>query len=141
MIAPEPLLVTLVRLVDRLPTPPLSPKRGRGRPQTYSDRLFLQALVVMIVRRLHNVHQLLAVLDQPTVEAGQLRALLVLPNGRFPSRRTWERRLAALPATLSAQIACLGRQLVATRQPWAACGRAVAIDSTVLRAKGGVWHK
>lgn len=25
--------------------------------------------------------------------------------------------------------------------PWASCGRAVAVDSTVLRARGGVWHK
>ena len=26
-------------------------------------------------------------------------------------------------------------------KPWATCGRAVAVDSTPLRAKGGVWHK
>jgi len=26
-------------------------------------------------------------------------------------------------------------------QPWAKCGRAGAIDSTVLQANGGVWHK
>ncbi len=31
--------------------------------------------------------------------------------------------------------------MVALLRPWAACGRAVAIDSTVLRARGGVWHK
>lgn len=141
MIGEVSLLVTLVRLVERLPAPPPPAKRGRGRPRTYPDRLFLKALVVMIVRRLHKVHEFLAVLDQPTAEAGQLRALLVLPDGRFPTRRTWERRLAALPATLPTQIACLGRQLVAAIQPWADCGRAAAIDSTVLRAKGGVWHK
>ncbi len=141
MIGEASLLVTLVRLVERLPEPGVPMKRGRGRPRTYPDRLFLKALVVMVVRRLHNVHELLAVLDQPAAEARQLRALLVLPDGRFPTRRTWERRLAALPATLPAQIACLGRQLAALIQPWADCGRAAAIDSTVLRAKGGVWHK
>ena len=141
MLGDGSLLVTLVRLVERLPAPPPPAKRGRGRPRTYPDRLFLKALVVMIVRRLHRVHEFLAVLDQPAAEAGQLRALLVLPDGRFPTRRTWERRLAALPEALPAQIACLGRQLVATLQPWADCGRAAAIDSTVLRAKGGVWHK
>jgi hypothetical protein len=37
-------------------------------------------------------------------------------------------------------IGCLGRTLVALIQPWARCGRAAAIDSTVLRANGGVWH-
>jgi hypothetical protein len=141
MIGQASFLVTLIALVDRLPAPPAPPKRGRGRPRTYPDQLFLKALVLMIVRHLHKVHELLTVLDQPTAEMAQLRALLTLPDGRYPTRRTWERRLAALPGTLPAQIACLGRQLVAAIRPWAACGRAVAIDSTALRAKGGVWHK
>ncbi len=141
MIAQETVLVTLVRLVDRLPAPPPPPRRGRGRPATYPDRLFLKALVIMIVRHLHTVHQLLAVLAQPTAEMATLRGLLTLPDGRYPARRTWERRLAALPDTLPAQIGRLGCHLVALLRPWAACGRAVAIDSTVLRARGGVWHK
>jgi hypothetical protein len=115
----DSLLVTLILLVDRLPLPPPPAKRGRGRPVTYPDRLFLKALVLMIVRHLHKAHELLAVLGQPTTEMRQLRALLVLPDGRFPARRTWERRLAALPATLPAQIACLGRHLVALLRPWA----------------------
>jgi hypothetical protein len=33
------------------------------------------------------------------------------------------------------------RHLVAVICPWTNCGRAAAVDSTVLRAKGGVWHK
>ncbi len=39
------------------------------------------------------------------------------------------------------RIGVLGRHLVALIEPWARCGRAVALDSTVLRARGGVWHK
>src|ERR671916_1016872 len=130
----------LVNLVDRSPAPPPPAQRGRGRPKVYTDRLFLKALVVMIVRHLHTVHELLTVLDQPTPEMRQLRTMLT-EQGKFPCRRTWERRLAALPDTLPAQIGCLGRHLVALIQPWADGGRAVAIDSTVLRARGGVWHK
>ncbi|CAA9370094.1 MAG: hypothetical protein AVDCRST_MAG89-4518, partial [uncultured Gemmatimonadetes bacterium] len=38
-------------------------KRERGRPRTYTDRVFLKALVITIVPRLHNVHPLLAVLE------------------------------------------------------------------------------
>jgi hypothetical protein len=140
MIGQQTMLVTLVQLVDQLPVPPPAAKRGRGRPITYPDRLFLKAVVIMIVRHLHRVNELLCVLDQPTAEMQTLRGLLTL-QGQFPARRTWERRLAALPDTLPAQIGCLGRSLVALIQPWAACGRAAAMDSTVLRAQGGVWHQ
>jgi hypothetical protein len=95
----------------------------------------------MIVRHLHNVHELLAVLEQPTAEMQTLRAVLT-EDGRYPSRRTWERRLKDLPASLPAQIGCLGRYLVTLIQPWAPGeGRAAAIDSTTLQARGGVWHK
>lgn len=132
------ILVTLVMLIDMIPMPAVLPKRGR--PNFYPDRLFLKAIVIMIVRGLHNVHTLLAVLEQPTPEMDRLRALLMV-DGRYPTRRTWERRLKAIPDTLPAQIACLGRHLVLLIQPWQDCGRAGAIDSTVFRARGGVWHK
>lgn len=138
MIPNQPLLVSLVQAVDGLPEPPKT--RRRGRQTRYPNKLFLKALVIMIVRRLHKVGELLSVLEQPTPEMQVLRRLLS-EDGQFPSRRTWERRLARLPDTLPAQIGCLGRHLVALLKPWQDCGRAVAIDSTVLRALGGVWHK
>jgi hypothetical protein len=94
----------------------------------------------MIVRPLSSPGERLTVLQQPTDEMPTLRQLLTA-DGRFPTRRTWERRLAALPATLPAQIGCWGRHLVGLIQPWLQHGRAAAIDSTGLRAKGGVWHK
>ncbi len=140
MVSQVSLLVTLVQLVDRLPMPALPMQRGHGHPKVYTDRLFFKALVIMIVRLLHNVHELLSVLAQPTEEMRQLRALLS-EQDHFPSRRTWERRLKALPKTLPAQIGCLGRHLIDLIEPWTTCGRAVAIDSTVLRARGGVWHQ
>ena len=137
MIAPGSRLVLLLRLVDRLPMP--AAVRRRGRPRRYSDRLFLKALVVMVVRHLHRPGELLAALEEPTWEMLEVRALLS-EAGRWPCRRTWERRLGTLPASLPAQIGCLGRCLVEQLQPWASCGRAVAIDSTVLQARGGAWH-
>ncbi len=140
MVQQKSLLVSLIMLVDCIPIPPPPQKRSRGRPKFYQDRLFLKALIIMILRNLHKVHELLSVLQQPTPEMKELRSLLT-HDGRFPSRRTWERRLKAIPETLPAQIACLGKHLVCLIQPWADTGRAAAIDSTVLRAKGGVWHK
>jgi hypothetical protein len=41
MIEHETLLVTLVTLVGRLPLAPSPARRGRGRPPTYPDHLFL----------------------------------------------------------------------------------------------------
>jgi hypothetical protein len=65
MIEHDTLLVTLVTLVARLPSEPPPTRRRLGRPPRYPDRLFLQALVLMIVRHLHTVHALLSVLAHP----------------------------------------------------------------------------
>ena len=139
MITQESVLVQLIRLVECIPSPPPPPRR-RGRPIFYSEKLFLKALVIMIVRRLHRVGELLAVLDEPTPEMKMVRELL-REEGRFPCRRTFQRRLKALPESLPEQIGCLGRHLVEVLKPWESRGRAVALDSTTLQAKGGVWHK
>jgi hypothetical protein len=141
MLPREPLLVTLVKLVDRIPMPEPPPKRGRGRPKVYADRLIVKALVIMVIRRLYSAYSLLAFLDQDTDLTCALRAALTDEYGRFPSRRTWERRLQTLPPTLPGLVGCLGRYLVSLIQPWTHTGRAAALDSTPLRAKGGVWHK
>jgi len=142
MVSQSSLLLALVDLIELIPGPPTTAGGGApgGRPPVYSDRLFLKALVIMLVRNVSTVGGLLAILEQPTWEMRALRARLT-EGGRFPSRRTWERRLAALPSSLPARIGCLGRRLVGAIDPWADGGRAVAIDSTVLRARGGVWHK
>ena len=83
---------------------------------------------------------MLAFLGQDAPLPRQLRPLLS-EQGRFPSRRTWERRLAALPQSLPGLIGCIGRHLVALLRPWATAGRAGAGDSTPLATGGGVWHK
>ncbi|MDQ4078862.1 MAG: transposase [Chloroflexota bacterium] len=140
MVGQEAVLVTLVKLVDRIPEPPAPPKRGRGHPKTYSHRLIVKALVIMVIRRLYPAYSLLAFLAEETELTQALRPLLY-EQGRFPTRRTWERRLAAVPDPLPALIGCWGAYLVALLQPWGDDGRAVAVDSTPLRAHGGVWHK
>jgi hypothetical protein len=140
MISSDSILVSLVRLVDSLPFPPSPVRRKRGRQRTYTDRLLVKALVVMIIRRLYTAWALLAFLQQEDPVVAHLRPLLT-ENGRFPSRRTWERRLAALPATLPGLIGRLGRYLVTELKPWAQQGHGAACDSTAVRAHGGVWHK
>jgi hypothetical protein len=136
MILGESILVSLVQLIDRIPMPPEPLKPRRGRPKIYSDRLILKALVIMIIRRLYTAWALLGFLHQNDPLACQLRSLLT-EQGRFPTRRTWERRLQALPGL----IGCFGRHLVGVLTPWVHQGHGAALDSTALRAHGGVWHK
>ena len=140
MVKVASVLVSIVSLIDRIPEPAKPIKRSRGRPQIYDDKLFLKALVIMIIRRLASAYALYQVLEQPNQEMQVLRGLLSVA-GKYPSRRRFERRLAKLPTSLPAQIACLGDYLLNLLKPWAQCGRAAAIDSTLLAAKGGVWHK
>jgi Transposase DDE domain len=140
MIRGDSILVSLVKLVDQLPWPPAPDKRPRGCPRQYSDRLLLKALIIMIIRRLYSAYALLRFLEQDDAVVIKLRPLLV-EQGRFPSRCTWERRLATLPDTLPGLIGSSGRHLVALLKPWAHQGRAVSLDSTALETGGGVWHK
>lgn len=141
MVPQDSLLVILVGLIDLIPMPPESAHRKRGHPKIYPDRLFLKALVIMIVQQVHTPSGLLAILAQPTGEMQVLQQKLSLPDGRFACRRTWERRLAIIPDTLPTQIACLGCFLLELLGLWAKHACAAAIDSTVLIARGGVWHK
>jgi hypothetical protein len=133
-------LVSLILLIARLPWPSTPVKRPRGRPKTYADRLILKAVVSMIIRRLSTAYAVLTFLDQDDAVAPQLRPLLY-EQGRFPTRRTWERRLPALPPHLPGLIGCCGRHLVAVLTPWATHGRAAAVDRTPWKTRGGVWHK
>jgi hypothetical protein len=94
----------------------------------------------MIIRCLYTACALLTFLDQAGSLPQQLRPLLY-EQRHFPSRRTWERRLAVLPQSLPGLIGCSGRHLVMLVRLWAQHGRAVACDSTPLATGGGVWHK
>jgi hypothetical protein len=116
-------------------------KRKRGHPKVYSDRLIVKALVIMVIRRLYTAYSLLTFLEQETDLTRALREQLTTPDGRFANRRTWERRLQALPDSLPGMIGCLGRHLVTLIRPWGTSGKAAALDSTPLRSKGGGWHK
>jgi len=43
------ILVSLLWLVEQIPTPPPPVKRKRGRQEVYADKLFVKALIVMII--------------------------------------------------------------------------------------------
>lgn len=130
-------LLDLVEGVERLTRVP-RPSR-RGRPTRYGEAVMLKATVILVLRRLPSVYALLGVLDEP--EWAGVRARLCDARGRFPTRRTWERRLGQVAARLPVWIARVGRLLVEGLRLWEEDGRAVALDSTALQARGKPWHQ
>src|SRR5215204_3709729 len=112
MIYQDSVLVQLIRLVDQIPTPQPPPRRPRGRPIFYSEKLFMKAVVIMIVRRLHKVGELLAVLEEESAQMQQVRQLL-FEGGRFPSRRTFQAYLSEAPED-SARLAAGSDRLPGT---------------------------
>jgi hypothetical protein len=129
-----------------MPHPPQPAKPGRGRPKVYSDRLFfffLKALVILLIEHLSKVYELLGVLEQPTAE---MHAPLLTTHRMARTRLGGPSRAApqgnARDATGPERSHAPGaRKLLESIEPWARCGRAAALDSTLLRARGGVWHK
>lgn len=142
MVPQESALMQMLVLVDEMPLPaPSHARRGRGRGITCPTRLFVKAALIMVAKRLPRVHELLQTLSEPTDEMLRLRKAL-LDKGKMPSRRTFEQRLTQLASLLPEIIARLGALLTRALYPFAATGRAAAVDSTLLRAKdGAVWHK
>jgi hypothetical protein len=131
-------LVTLVQRLEAWPWPSAPAQRARGRPQTAAERLLVKALVIMMTRRLATAYAWLPFRTQAELAAQQRRPL-VPAHGRLPTRRTWERRLAALPPPLPGLLGGCGRHLVPGLSPWGSHGRAAAIESTPWPTGGGVW--
>ena len=92
MLHREPLLLMLLMLVDEVQWPQPAAQRRRGRPITYSERLIVKALVIMIIRRLYTAYRLLAFLEQETELTCRLRELLML-YATTHGRGLWRRRL------------------------------------------------
>ena len=127
--------LTVLDLVELAAPPP-----HRGRPCCYPERLFVKVALVMVVRQVPSVSGVLALLEEPAMAA--VRAAVAAGwDGPWPSRRTCERRLRRVSGRLAAHVAALGAQLLALLQPWVHGARALAVDSTPLRARGRVWHQ
>lgn len=134
-------LSLLLALVNNMALPDPTLKTKVGRKQHYPDRLFIKAAVIMTLKRLNKVFELLTVLNEPTHLMHTLRQHLS-QHDQMPTRRTFERRLAALSELLPPLIATLGTFLVRLFGVWQNSSGVVALDSTVLRSKdNAVWHK
>jgi hypothetical protein len=112
-------------------------RRGRGRPYVYPPAVILRCFVVRIWLRLDSnrtLHDFLAMDYYPY----NRKILKACGLTSLPDRRTFDRRLSTISADIKEMIAAMAVLFVKEKfvDPYI-----VAIDSTLLRAKGHLWHK
>ena len=112
-------------------------KRGRGRPYVYPPTVIVRCFVVRIWLRLDSnraLHDFLA-MDCYTYNRKVLKACGL---SSLPDRRTFDRRLSTISIDIKERIAAMAALFIKKKfvDPYI-----VAVDSTLLRAKGHVWHK
>jgi hypothetical protein len=111
-------------------------RRRRGRPYVYLPTVILRCFIVRLWFRLDSnnaLHEFLE-LDYPYNKKIMKRCGLT----QIPDRRTFDRRLKTISIDIRERIATMTSLFLSERMidPYI-----VAIDSTLLKAKGSVWHK
>jgi hypothetical protein len=112
-------------------------RRRRGRPYVYPPTVMLRCFVVRMWLRLDSnraLHDFLAMDCYPYNR--KIMKACGLTN--LPDRRTFDRRLSTISVDIKERISSMGSLFVKERlvDPYI-----VTIDSTLLRAKGHLWHK
>jgi hypothetical protein len=128
-------LLSLVERVKENYQPPLSVPVKRGKQRDFSALSFLLLAVVAVTMRTFRDSELRKLLEQDA----RLREALEFT--RVPHRVTIGRRLTALIAEAEAQIAALGRVIVAAVKPADDQTEASAIDGRMYQAQGPRWHQ
>ena len=113
-------------------------RRRRGRPYVYSPTtVILRCFVVRLWFGLNSnnaLHDEFLELDYPYNKKILKRCGLT----QIPDRRTFDRRLKTISIDIKERITVITRLFVCEKMIDAYI---VAIDSTLLKAKGHVWHK
>ncbi len=108
--------------------------RKRGHPYIYTPTVILRCFNVRIWFRLdsnNGLHEFLLQIDNRRVaEACGLATI--------PDRRTFDRRLKTISTEIRERIAAMGKLFTAEKMVDLYI---VAVDSTLLQAKGHLWHK
>lgn len=133
------ILISILYLVGIIAWPCNSVKHcHRGRPYVYSPTVIIRCFIVRIWFRLDSnraLHHFLSVdlsYNRKVVKACGLSKVLL------PSRRTFDRRLKIVSMDIKERITTMGNMFVSEGlvKP-----HILAIDSTLVKAKGHVWHK
>ena len=108
----------------------------RGRPYVYSPTVILRCFIVRIWFRLDSNNALHTFLNRDCLYNHKLALACGLVT--IPCRRTFDRRLKTISTDIKERISTMGRLFVTEGLVNPSI---TAIDSTLMKAKGHVWHK
>jgi Transposase DDE domain len=110
--------------------------KKRGRPYVYSSTVILRCFIVRLWFRMDSNNALHEFLGMDYAYNKKIMKACGLTE--IPDRRTFDRRLKTISIDIKERIATMTSLLVHEKiiDPYI-----VAIDSTLLKARGHVWHK
>src|SRR6476620_5856621 len=132
----ESILIGILYLIGLIPWPESQKMKKRGRPYIYSSTVILRCFIVRLWFRMDSNNALHEFLGMDYVYNKKIMKACGLTQ--IPDRRTFDRRLNTISTDIKERIATMTSLLVHEKMidPYI-----VAIDSTLLKAKGSVWHK
>ncbi|HXT85161.1 MAG TPA: hypothetical protein VN704_12675 [Verrucomicrobiae bacterium] len=110
--------------------------RKRGRPYVYSPTVILRCFIVRLWFRLDSNNGLHIFLNTDCQYTHKLALSCGLVS--IPSRRTFDRRLKTISTDIKQRILTMGHLFVTEGL---VDHSITAIDSTLLKANGSLWHK
>ena len=132
----ESILISILYLIDRISWPTFKRRNSRGRPYVYSQTVIMKCFIVRIWFRLDSnnaLHEFLE-MDYPYNK----KIMKACGLTQIPDRRTFDRRLRTISTDIKERIVVMTNHFIyeGMIDPYI-----VAIDSTLLKAKGHIWHK
>ncbi|MER5174221.1 MAG: hypothetical protein ABJB76_12540 [Candidatus Nitrosocosmicus sp.] len=110
----------------------------RGRPYVYSTTIILRCFIVRIWLRIDSNRALYQYLSIDLPYNRKVMKACGLTKLPLPSRRTFDRRLKTVSTNIKERISTMGHLFVSEGLVKTYI---IAIDSTLLRTKGHVWHR
>lgn len=136
MIPQDFLLVKILKIVLSL-IPEIPLEKGVGRPYVYKPVIVVCCFIVMVAKKL-SVRALHAFLISNEAQAVAVKRTVPFPDGKIPSRRTFDRRLK--DGILALQAYMLAGAMLLVHKFHVGIGR-LALDNRMFEAFGALWHR
>ena len=130
----ESFLIGILCLIGLIPWP--KPVRKRGRPYVYSPTVMLRCFIARIWLKIPSNN---ALHDYFAIDKAYNKMVMKACGlDKLPNRRTFDRRFKTISLDIKSRIDAMDTLFTRERL---VDTYSVSIDSSLLRAKGHLWHK